>query len=233
MRNKGPIVAALLSAMALGTVAHAAKVVEEIEIQGMVTPASPKALSAALEEQLAVKVLGYNFYATQNGWPTVKLEYDSSAVSREQIDKVINSTEDPTGTPFRVHVPEKQIHVALLEEESKADAVLGTESPDIPNVTNPVPASAESHARGEKLYVQHCSKCHGMTGNGAGPSAHGFATHPRQLWAWHNADASADPYLFWFITNGRTDMPPWGVVLSENERWDLVNYVKTFKPPKQ
>ena len=34
------------------------------------------------------------------------------------------------------------------------------------------------------------------------------------------------------ITNGRTDMPPWGVILSENERWDLVNYIKTFAPPK-
>ena len=80
--------------------------------------------------------------------------------------------------------------------------------------------------------MQYCAKCHGLTGNGAGPSAHGFSTNPRQLWAWHNADASADPYLFWFITNGRTDMPPWGVILSENERWDLVNYIKTLAPPK-
>ena len=233
MKNRVSIAAALLTVLALAPAAHAAKVVEEIEIQGMVTPASPKALSAALEEQLAVKVLGYNFYATENGWPTVKVEYDSSAVSRDQIDKVINSTEDPTGTPFRVHKAEKQIHVALLEEETKADSMLGTESPELPKVTNPIPASPESHARGEELYVRYCSKCHGITGNGAGPSAHGFSTNPRQLWAWHGADASADPYLYWFITNGRTDMPPWGVILSENERWDLVNYIKTLEPPKQ
>ena len=212
---------------------HAAKVVEEIELRGMVTPASPKALSAALEEQLDVKVLGYNFYATANGWPTVKIEYDSGAVSRDQIDKVINSTEDPTGRPFAVHVPDREIHLALLEEETKAESVLGSDAPDIAQVTNPIAASPESHARGEKLYMQHCSKCHGETGNGAGPSAHGFSMNPRQLWAWHNADASADPYLFWMITNGRTDMPPWGVILSENERWDLVNYIKTFEPPKQ
>ncbi len=232
MNSRVTLVAVLFVALAVTTGAYAAKVVEEIEIEGMVSPASPKALTAALEEKLAVKVLGYNFYATANGWPTVKVEYDSGAVSKDQIEQVIDSTEDPTGTPYKVHRGENQIHLALLEEETKADSVFAADTPDIPQVANPIPASAESNARGEKLYVTYCSKCHGMNGNGAGPSAHGFSTNPRQLWAWHNADKSADPYLFWFITDGRTDMPPWGVILTENERWDLVNYIKTIKPPK-
>ena len=85
---------------------------------------------------------------------------------------------------------------------------------------------------GKQAANVNCSKCHGMTGNGTGPSAHGFSTNPRQLWAWHNADASADPYLYWFITNGRGDMPPWGVILSDNQRWDLVNYVRQFAAKK-
>jgi len=233
MKSKVSLAVVLFAALAVTTVAYAAKVVEKIEIEGMVSPASPKALSAALEEELAVKVLGYDFYGTANGWPIIKIEYDSGAVSRDQIEKVINATEDPTGTPYKVHRAGKQIHLALLEEETRADSVFAAGAPDIPKISNPIPASAESHARGGKLYVQYCSKCHGLTGNGAGPSAHGFSTNPRQLWAWHKADKSADPYLFWFITNGRTDMPPWGVILSENERWDLVNYVKTIAPPQQ
>ena len=232
MNSRVSIVAVLVAALAVTTGAYAAKVVEEIPIEGMVSPASPKALSAALEEQLAVKVLGYNFYATANGWPTVEVEYDSGAVSKDQIEQVIDSTKDPTGTPYKVHRGEGQIHLALLEEETKADSFFAADIPDIPQVTNPIPASDESNTRGEKLYVKYCSKCHGMTGNGAGPSAHGFSTNPRQLWTWHRADKSADPYLFWFITNGRTDMPPWAVILSENERWDLVNYIKTIEPPK-
>jgi mono/diheme cytochrome c family protein len=232
MKKTIAIAAVLVAALAATTGAYAAKVVDHIQIEGMVSPASPKALSAALEEQLAVKVLGYEFYGTDNGWPIVKVEYDSSAVSRDQIEKVIDATKDPTGTPYRVHRGETKIHLALLEEETKADSVFASDAPDIPNITNPIAADAASHGRGEKLYVQYCSKCHGMTGNGAGPSAHGFSTNPRQLWTWHNADASADPYLYWFITNGRTDMPPWGVILSDNERWDLVNYIKTLAPPK-
>jgi mono/diheme cytochrome c family protein len=233
MNSRVSLIAALFAALAVTTAAFAATIVEEIEIEGMVSPASPKALSAALEEQLAVKVLGFDFYGTDNGWPIVKVQYDSGAVSKDQIEKVIDATTDPTGTPYKVHRAGKQIHLALLEEEAKADSVFAADVPAPSKVSNPIPASAESNARGGKLYVQYCSKCHGLTGNGAGPSAHGFSTNPRQLWTWHNADKSADPYLFWFITNGRTDMPPWGVILSENERWDLVNYVKTIAPPKQ
>ena len=231
-KNIVSTLALVVAALAFATGAYAAKVVEKIEIEGMVSPASPKALTAALQEKLAVKVLGYDFYSTDNGWPTVELEYDSAQVSKEQIEKVINSTKDPTGTPYKVHKGGKKIHLALLDEETKADSMFAAEAPELPKVTNPVPPSPESLARGEKTYVKFCSKCHGMTGNGAGPSAHGFSTNPRQLWAWHNADKAADPYLFWMITNGRTDMPPWGVILSENERWDLINYIKTIAPPK-
>jgi mono/diheme cytochrome c family protein len=229
-----PIVAVSFMALAGMSYAYAAKMVEEIEIEGMISPASPKALKEALEKQLAVKVVDYNFYGTPSGWPTVKVEYDSGKVSKDQIEKVINSTKDPTGRTYKVHKP-VEIHLALLEEETKADSMLGpgAENPDIPPATNPSAGSAESTARGEKLFVKYCSKCHGLTGSGAGPSAHGFSTHPRQLWAWHNADASADPYLYYFITNGRGDMPPWGVILSDQQRWDLVNYVKTLEPPKQ
>ena len=231
IRNRISVISVLAGVLAVSAGAYAAKVVDEIEIEGMISPASPKALTAALEEQLKVKVLGYEFYGTANGWPTVKVEYDSSQVTRDQIEKAIDSAEDPTGAPFKVHRGETKIHVALLDEEMKADSVFAANAPDPGQVTNPIPASPESHARGEKLYVKYCSKCHGITGSGTGPSAHGFSTNPRQLWTWYKADPSADPYLFWFITNGRSDMPPWGVILSQDQRWDLVNYIKTLAPP--
>jgi len=53
------------------------------------------------------------------------------------------------------------------------------------------------------------------------------------LWAWNNTGPETDGYLFWFITNGRSDMPPWGLILSENNRWDLINYIKTIKNPSE
>ena len=90
---------------------------------------------------------------------------------------------------------------------------------------------SSSVARGEELFIKNCAKCHGESGNGYGPVTQGFTTWPRQLWAWHKTGPETDGYIYWFITNGRSDMPPWGVILSEKERWDLVSYVKTLKPP--
>ena len=80
--------------------------------------------------------------------------------------------------------------------------------------------------------MAYCTTCHGRNGSGTGPAAHGITTAPPPLWRWHDTDSSADGYLYWFITNGRNEMPPWGVVLSENERWDLINYIKTIEEPQ-
>ena len=99
-------------------------------------------------------------------------------VSKKQIEKVIDSTEDPTGTPYKVHRGGQQIHLALLGEETKAESIFAANTPENLQATNPIPGSAESNARGETLYVKYCAKCHGMTGNGAGPSAQGIAGSP-------------------------------------------------------
>ena len=96
---------------------------------------------------------------------------------------------------------------------------------------NPITDKAASASRGGKLFVNNCAKCHGLSGNGYGTVALSFTTWPRQLWVWNNTGEETDGYLFWFITNGRSDMPPWGLILSENNRWDLINYIKTIKNP--
>jgi mono/diheme cytochrome c family protein len=96
---------------------------------------------------------------------------------------------------------------------------------------NPITDKAASASRGGKLFVNNCAKCHGLSGNGYGTVAHSFTTWPRQLWVWNNTGEETDGYLFWFITNGRSDMPPFGLILSENNRWDLINYIKTIKNP--
>jgi len=124
--------------MVSGTVAVAAGVVEEIELQGMTTPASPRALQAALEKELPVKVLGYDFYTPASGWPTITLEYDPGAVSRQQIEALIDATEDPAGTAFKVHRGEVKTHLPLSDEEIKADRKF-TESTAIEPIPMPNP----------------------------------------------------------------------------------------------
>ena len=210
----------------------AGTVEEEFKIEGLISPASPKALKSALEKELDVKVINLNLKSTKTGWPVLRVQFDSGSISTEKIEKVIGEIEDPAGHKYKVHHGPLLANAPLLDEEQQAIALLGDTPVAFPNMKNPITDKAASASRGEKLFVNNCVKCHGFTGNGYGTVAHGFTTWPRQLWVWNNTGPETDGYLFWFITNGRSDMPPWGLILSENERWDLINYIKTIKNPE-
>lgn len=229
--------------------AHAQTVVEEFEIQGLISPESPKTLIFALETQLKVQVIELNLKDTPTGWPVIRVEYDQGEVPKEKIEEVIESTADPAGHTYKVRKGPLLTKPVYLKEEELAISLLGPEKEDHPpekedhphekeghphekedhpQITNPIPSTKVSIAEGKKLYVRYCAKCHGLSGNGWGPSAHSLTIWPEKLWGLSN---HSDEHLFRNLTNGRTDMPPWGVILSEKKRWDLINYVRTFKEP--
>lgn len=234
MKKVSPVnlLAALLVTFLTGTTASAEVSVEMFEIEGLISPASPKALTSELESLLEVKVIDLNLKNTESGWPVLSVEFDSDNVSQEDIARTIASIEDPAGHKYRIHTGPPMSNAAYTEEEIAAMAAFGPDAPDIVAVNNPVESTEESVANGRALFENHCTTCHGLNGSGQGPAAHGITTFPRQLWVWNNADASADGYLYWFITNGRNEMPPWGVILSENDRWDMINYIKTLEKPE-
>ncbi|MFC1664806.1 c-type cytochrome [Pseudomonadota bacterium] len=229
--SKAILVIFLLPVVSLGTYVYAKTTVDHFMITGLISPAGPKTLKGALESKLKVKVVKLDLNHTSSGWPEMSIEYDSSSISRDDIEKLIGSTEDPAGHKYGVYKGKLQTNAAMLKEEEKAMAALGPKTVEYPKLKNPITSSAESTGRGKTLYDDNCARCHAMDGSGNGPTVHAFTTSPRQLWTWYNADSSVDGYLFWFITNGRSDMPPWGIVFSENQRWDLVNYIKTLKKP--
>ena len=47
----------------------AGTVEEEFKIEGLISPASPKALKSALEKELGIKVIDLNLKSTKTGWP--------------------------------------------------------------------------------------------------------------------------------------------------------------------
>lgn len=99
-------------------------------------------------------------------------------------------------------------------------------------LTNPVPATTESLARGEALYTANCASCHGERGLGNGPAAEGLDPAPAPIA--HTAQMVSDAYLFYRITEGGGDapfnsaMPAFEDSLSERERWDVINYVRSL-----
>jgi len=99
--------------------------------------------------------------------------------------------------------------------------------PTAVNRPNPVPVNANTLALGQKLYVGNCMTCHGSSGKGDGPGGAALEKKPADLGARIKAGAT-DGELFWKIAEGRSPMISWKGSLSETQRWELVNYIKTF-----
>ena len=65
----------------------AGTVEEKFKIEGLISPASPNALQTELEKELSVKVLDLELTNTPSGWPELTLQYDSSSVSKEEVEE--------------------------------------------------------------------------------------------------------------------------------------------------
>lgn len=95
---------------------------------------------------------------------------------------------------------------------------------------NPVPADAKSIAEGKRLYEMNCASCHGKTGKGDGEAAKAFTVSPGDLTNADKIGRESDGALFWKITVGHPPMPPFVKMLSEQQRWQVVNYMRTLSP---
>jgi mono/diheme cytochrome c family protein len=92
---------------------------------------------------------------------------------------------------------------------------------------NPVASTQTSIAAGQKLYSKTCMMCHGKTGDADGPAVIELNIHPAKL-SDPQLNTESDGALFWKITTGRKPMPAYGKRLSETDRWNLINYVRTL-----
>jgi mono/diheme cytochrome c family protein len=80
---------------------------------------------------------------------------------------------------------------------------------------------------GYRLYQANCTACHGVDGNGGGPLSGTTPVTPPSLRA-HLAEHT-DGDLFYWISEGLPGgMPAWKTELSETDRWNLVNYLRSL-----
>ena len=93
-------------------------------------------------------------------------------------------------------------------------------------IQNPIPATPESIAQGEYLYQINCLVCHGAGGLGDGPVGLLLATAPVDLNDAYTQD-QADGQIFFTLTRGRGTMPYYRDALTHEERWHVVNYLRS------
>src|SRR5262245_62773613 len=107
----------------------------------------------------------------------------------------------------------------------------------------PVPArpaaSTVTVERGKHLYEANCVQCHGPRGKGDGYGAPFLVPPPRDFTGGQfkfrttaSGQLPTDEDLFRTVSRGAdgTGMPPWQYLLSDDQRWALVDYIKTFEP---
>ena len=94
--------------------------------------------------------------------------------------------------------------------------------------TQPVAADAGSLQRGQVLFNLHCALCHSEAGTGDGRLSGYFNPKPANLTS-AQIQALSDQQIFLVITNGYGIMPSIREDLLPEERWDVVNWVRTLK----
>lgn len=153
------------------------------------------------------------------------LKPDSEAFSEQRRADIANVLTALFGTPDDPHVP----------------AVAGIDGADVARVMDARkiefaagPVGSDEQGRASGLYREHCAHCHGVTGDGAGPTASFLNPYPRdyrmgifKFKSTPKGQAPTHEDLKRILINGipGTAMPSF-LVLPENEIEALVHYVR-------
>ena len=92
---------------------------------------------------------------------------------------------------------------------------------------SPLAASPKVVEQGKNVAQVNCVSCHGSGGKGNGAAA--VALNPKPAdWTSKKVQDESDGEIFWKISTGRGPMPAWKH-LPENDRWALVQYIRSLK----
>lgn len=95
---------------------------------------------------------------------------------------------------------------------------------------NPVPSTPAAIAAGKEIYIQHCVRCHGENGDGRGEKAAELAVAPADFTDAQKMSRATDGELYFEITAGHSPMPSFQSKLTGEQRWQAVDYIRTFAP---
>ncbi len=94
---------------------------------------------------------------------------------------------------------------------------------------NPVPFTDVAVEQGKKLYESQCAMCHGSNGKGDGDLARALKIAPPDFTKPSVLAKRTDGELFTIIGEGTTPMPGQKHRMSDLQRWELVDFLRSLQ----
>ena len=101
--------------------------------------------------------------------------------------------------------------------------------PEAAKRANPLARSEAVIAAGRGVYEKACASCHGPSGSGDTPAASAFSHRPSDFTK--GFKRQTDGELFWKITTGGGPMPGYERTLTEEQRWQVIHYLRALEKP--
>jgi mono/diheme cytochrome c family protein len=158
----------------------------------------------------------------------------SSVGSRLQADFVYHIISDPQAVMPETVMPKVEMPPATLD--LLVNYLMQQDEPrETSSYLSPIDYPPQFHQdfeEGERLYVEYCASCHGITGDGDGYNAQYLPKTPVQHSDSSYMSTRSDDVLFdaiyagGYVMNKSPRMPPWGFTLERSQIWQLVAYLR-------
>lgn len=84
--------------------------------------------------------------------------------------------------------------------------------------------------QGQEVYTIYCASCHGHQGKSDGVNTNNLTVKPRKFQD-KRVISQTNGAIFWKIREGRGEMPSFKNVLSEEQKWQMVEYIRDISKP--
>jgi cytochrome c5 len=95
---------------------------------------------------------------------------------------------------------------------------------------NPLQPTLPTLKSARDVYADKCAHCHGDSGKGDGRDASKYDPAPTNFTNAKRMSEATDGELFYKISEGKKPMPVFKNKLSEDQRWELVLFIRSLAP---